>query len=341
MAAVRANPRKTPQLALLMSAYSAYSSTPHNPDICRKTGRPGPAGTRRSERGENHKPGCRIRGKNAAPARQNGAPGDRAHAAGPGRFPDAMPPRQTGRSLQDGAAGTPHALRRQGGKPSLAEEFRPRLALPTKSRLPDIGESSHSQGLLWSRATTYLTARSRFEPEISRVRAAAPGLRACQEITFTLWREHRRTCGAPGAGRCQAPRRRRCGDIVEERQRRRCPPAAAPLRAAARRPAGRVAHSLHTTTGMLVARALPAGLGACSKVQTLFLDRPLGGKNTRRLQLCIAARQVAITCKGGRRARHPRHLTRWNRVEAPKRQAFFSRSRWRMRRRTAIGVHRC
>jgi hypothetical protein len=34
--------------------------------------------------------------------------------------------------------------------------------------------------------------------------------------------------------------------IVEERQRSRCPPAAAPLRAAARRPAGFVAHSLQT-----------------------------------------------------------------------------------------------
>jgi hypothetical protein len=54
--------------------------------------------------------------------------------------------------------------------------------------------------------------------------------------------------------------------IVEERQRSRCPPAAAPLRAAARWPAGFVARSLHTTPGMLVARASPAGLGACSKV---------------------------------------------------------------------------
>ena len=50
---------------------------------------------------------------------------------------------------------------------------------------------------------------------------------------FTFWRERR-------AGRCEAPRRRRCGDIVEERQQRRYAPfAAAPLRAAARRAAGR------------------------------------------------------------------------------------------------------
>ena len=62
--------------------------------------------------------------------------------------------------------------------------------------------------------------------------------------------------------------------IVEERQQRRRPLAAAPLRAAARRPAGCVARSLHTTPGMLVARALPAGLGASSKVSILFLHRP-------------------------------------------------------------------
>ena len=65
-------------------------------------------------------------------------------------------------------------------------------------------------------------------------------------------------------------------DIVEERQQSRCPPAAAPLRAAARRPAGCVARSLHTAPGMLVARALPAGLGASSKMYTLFPDGPLG-----------------------------------------------------------------
>src|SRR5947208_1827094 len=90
-------------------------------------------------------------------------------------------------------------------------------------------------------------------------------LRARQKIRCAFWRERR-------AGRCKAPRRRRCGDIVEERQRRKCPPAAAPLRAAARRPAGCVARSLHTAAGMLVPRALPAGLGASSKMYTLFPD---------------------------------------------------------------------
>src|SRR5207247_6090978 len=55
--------------------------------------------------------------------------------------------------------------------------------------------------------------------------------------------------------------------------------------AAARRPAGRVARSLHTATGMLVARALPAGLGACSKVQMLFCDGPSYFENLRFLLL--------------------------------------------------------
>src|SRR5881409_1731392 len=71
--------------------------------------------------------------------------------------------------------------------------------------------------------------------------------------------------------------------IVEERQQSRCPPAAAPLRAAARRPAGGVARSLHTAPaapGMLVARALPAGLGASSKMYTLFPDGPLASCRT-------------------------------------------------------------
>ena len=63
--------------------------------------------------------------------------------------------------------------------------------------------------------------------------------------------------------------------IVEERQQRRRPLAAAPRRAAARKPAGCVARSLHTAAGMLVARALPAGLGASSKMYTLFPDGPL------------------------------------------------------------------
>src|SRR6266581_5153198 len=57
--------------------------------------------------------------------------------------------------------------------------------------------------------------------------------------------------------------------------------AATPLRAAARRPAGGVARSLHTAPGMLVARALPAGLGASSKMYTLFPDGPLRREESR------------------------------------------------------------
>jgi hypothetical protein len=70
--------------------------------------------------------------------------------------------------------------------------------------------------------------------------------------------------------------------IVEERQRRRCPPAAAPLWAEARRPAGCVARSLHTTPGMLVARALPAGLRASAKCKRYSLTGPKCRSGVRR-----------------------------------------------------------
>src|SRR5438046_1530350 len=49
----------------------------------------------------------------------------------------------------------------------------------------------------------------------------------------------------------------------------------APLRAAHRRPDGWLSRPLSTAAGMLVARALPAGLGASSKMYTLFSDGPL------------------------------------------------------------------
>ena len=57
------------------------------------------------------------------------------------------------------------------------------------------------------------------------------------------------------------------------------PRAAAPLRAAFDRSAGFVARSLHTTTGMLVARASPSDLSISSKVDHLFHDRPLKAKD--------------------------------------------------------------
>jgi len=63
-------------------------------------------------------------------------------------------------------------------------------------------------------------------------------------------------------------------DIGEERQQRRRPLAATPLRASARRPAGCVARSLHTTGGMLVARALPACLGAEAKCKCYSVEDP-------------------------------------------------------------------
>ena len=61
--------------------------------------------------------------------------------------------------------------------------------------------------------------------------------------------------------------------IVEERQRPRCPPAAAPL---GLRPPGPLAllHAPYMQPGMRVARAWPAGLGPCSKVGLLLRDRP-------------------------------------------------------------------
>jgi len=49
--------------------------------------------------------------------------------------------------------------------------------------------------------------------------------------------------------------------IVEERQRSRCPPAAAPFQAAARRPAGFVARSSHTTPGIARRSRLASGPG--------------------------------------------------------------------------------
>src|SRR5881296_1809723 len=101
-------------------------------------------------------------------------------------------------------------------------------------------------------------------------------LRARQEIRCAFWRERR-------AGRSKAPRRRRGTATPKDRQRPGCRPAAAPLGAAARTPPGCVARSLHTAAvaaGMLVARALPAGLGASSKMYTLFPDGPLASCRT-------------------------------------------------------------
>src|SRR5205809_7087547 len=64
-------------------------------------------------------------------------------------------------------------------------------------------------------------------------------------------------------------------DIVEERQQSRCPPAAAPLRAAARRPAGFVARSSHTAPGIARRSRLASGPGGQQQNGNLFLREPL------------------------------------------------------------------
>src|SRR5213083_2740688 len=64
-------------------------------------------------------------------------------------------------------------------------------------------------------------------------------------------------------------------DIVDERQQSRCPPAAAPLRAAARRPAGFVARSSHTAPGIARRSRLASGPGGLQQNVNLFLREPL------------------------------------------------------------------
>src|SRR2546426_1878610 len=75
---------------------------------------------------------------------------------------------------------------------------------------------------------------------------------------LAFWRERR-------AGRCKALRRRRCGDIVEKRQRRRYAPfAAAPRRAAAPTPSkplrlagyDSIGHGSRSKCQIILARAL-------------------------------------------------------------------------------------
>ena len=97
--------------------------------------------------------------------------------------------------------------------------------------------------------------------------ASMHSVRACDKISDALRRERR-------AGRCKAARRRRCGDIVEERQPSRCPPAVAPLRAAARRPADCVARSSHTTRYARRSR-LASGPGGLQRSASLILSQAL------------------------------------------------------------------
>src|SRR5437867_13154161 len=80
-------------------------------------------------------------------------------------------------------------------------------------------------------------------------------------------------------------------DIVEERQRSRCPPAAAPLRAVARRLAGFVARSSHTAPGIARRSRLASGPGGLQQNVKLFLREPLAteSQSRRGSSLCVSA----------------------------------------------------
>src|SRR6266516_4112010 len=85
---------------------------------------------------------------------------------------------------------------------------------------------------------------------------------------------------APG-GQMRGAATKSMSDIVEERQQSRCPPAAAPLRAAAHRAAGRSSRWLCCsllTYGLGIARRsrLASGPGGLQQNVKLFLREPLG-----------------------------------------------------------------
>src|SRR6266540_3380418 len=97
---------------------------------------------------------------------------------------------------------------------------------------------------------------------------------------------------APG-GQMRGAATKAMSDIAEERQQSRCPPAAAPLRAAARRPAGFVARSSHTAPGIARRSRLASGPGGQQQsvhiisLQTLnfaFTARPLRLCGSKRAQ---------------------------------------------------------
>src|SRR6266536_1432429 len=101
-------------------------------------------------------------------------------------------------------------------------------------------------------------------------------------------------------------------DIVEERQQSRCPPAAAPLRAAARRPAGFVARSSHTAPGIARRSRLASGPGGQQQSvhiissQTLALTQEPKGDNAQdpgRRGMAVPAMSAVESCPDGRDAR--------------------------------------
>src|SRR5213592_2361159 len=83
-------------------------------------------------------------------------------------------------------------------------------------------------------------------------------------------------------------------DIVEERQQRRCPPAAAPLRAAARRLAGFVARSSHTATGIARRSRLASGPGGLQQNVKLFLREPLATYSRNPLEMFLVPRNRPV-----------------------------------------------
>ena len=108
-------------------------------------------------------------------------------------------------------------------------------------------------------------------PRITRKRAALnSGLRikGSRRNKFPFWRERR-------AGRCEAPRRRRCR--TSSRSGNKADTRPSPPRPCG--PAGPLALLLapHIPPRvLLVARASPAGLGACSKMGSYFCANPRG-----------------------------------------------------------------
>src|SRR5437762_7770153 len=103
---------------------------------------------------------------------------------------------------------------------------------------------------------------------------------------------------APG-GQMRGAATKAMSDIAEERQQSRCPPAAAPLRAAARRPAGFVARSPHTAPGIARRSRLASGPGGQQQsvhiisLQTLVVQRGDSSVSLRVLRVSmVKAEQV-------------------------------------------------
>jgi hypothetical protein len=105
---------------------------------------------------------------------------------------------------------------------------------------------------------------------------------------LAFWRER-------WAGRCKAPRRRQCGDIAEERQCRRCPPAAAPRKVAALQGEEHWSRSRHVGHNVIVT---PRAATKCQVILARALSTALPAttaSDCRRLDLRRHARSPRIT----------------------------------------------